>query len=284
MTAWSCPRYPDGSDGTPTAGACGGFGNRAEMRSLVDDSTGSTGKSDRSGSNDSRTCSKSRWCRGGPPSAPCATWPATAWWRDSATAPTARAGAAGSPTSRALPPSRRIGRRVLLASTRAVRPHVPGGFRRPSGRRHGPACGLSGSSTGEGVTGVVVDIGCAYGPFLDALKEHGVPGYGVEVSAAAVAYVRKKLGIPALCGSFEDAARGALPRRISAVTLWYVIEHFTGHRPRPAQGLLAPSPGRRARFLDAERPGDLRAKKRPGDSSATARRTISRFSLQRASG
>ena len=96
--------------------------------------------------------------------------------------------------------------------------------------------------TGEGVDGVVVDIGCAYGPFLDALKEQGVPGYGVEVSSTAAAYVRKKLGIPAFCGSFENAPRAALPRRISAVTLWYVIEHFTDTDLvlRKASSLLPP--------------------------------------------
>jgi 2-polyprenyl-3-methyl-5-hydroxy-6-metoxy-1,4-benzoquinol methylase len=96
--------------------------------------------------------------------------------------------------------------------------------------------------TGEHVDGVVVDIGCAYGPFLDALKEEGVPGYGVDVSPEAVAYVRKSLGIPALCGSFENAARASLPRRISAVTLWYVIEHFidTDLVLRKAASLLPP--------------------------------------------
>jgi 2-polyprenyl-3-methyl-5-hydroxy-6-metoxy-1,4-benzoquinol methylase/spore coat polysaccharide biosynthesis predicted glycosyltransferase SpsG len=96
--------------------------------------------------------------------------------------------------------------------------------------------------TAKGVDGVVVDIGCAYGPFLDALKEEGVPGYGVDVAPEAVAYVRKKLGIPALCGSFEEAARADLPRRISAVTLWYVIEHFidTDLVLRKASSLLPP--------------------------------------------
>ena len=96
--------------------------------------------------------------------------------------------------------------------------------------------------TAKGVDGVVVDIGCAYGPFLDALKEEGVPGYGVDVSSAAVAYVRKNLGIPALCGSFEDARRADLPRRISAVTLWYVVEHFvdTDLVLRKASSLLPP--------------------------------------------
>jgi 2-polyprenyl-3-methyl-5-hydroxy-6-metoxy-1,4-benzoquinol methylase/ribosomal protein S27AE len=79
---------------------------------------------------------------------------------------------------------------------------------------------------GERSVGAVVDVGCAYGPFLDALKESGMPGYGVDVSPGAVAYVRKKLGIPAVCAVFEDMGRKDLPRRVSAVTLWYVIEHF----------------------------------------------------------
>ena len=94
----------------------------------------------------------------------------------------------------------------------------------------------------EGVDGVVVDIGCAYGPFLSALQDEGIPGYGVDVAPEAVAYVRKKLGIPALCGSFEDATRANLPRRIAAVTLWYVIEHFvdTDLVLRKAASLLPP--------------------------------------------
>jgi 2-polyprenyl-3-methyl-5-hydroxy-6-metoxy-1,4-benzoquinol methylase/ribosomal protein S27AE len=79
---------------------------------------------------------------------------------------------------------------------------------------------------GERPAGAVVDIGCAFGPFLDALRESGMPGYGVDVSPDAVAYVKKKLRIPAVCAAFEDIGRSALPRRISAVTLWYVIEHF----------------------------------------------------------
>lgn len=79
---------------------------------------------------------------------------------------------------------------------------------------------------GERSVGAVVDVGCAYGPFLDVVKESGMPGYGVDVSPGAVAYVRKKLGIPAACAPFEELERKSLPRRISAVTMWYVIEHF----------------------------------------------------------
>ncbi len=80
---------------------------------------------------------------------------------------------------------------------------------------------------GESPDGMIVDVGCAYGPFLDAAKEGGLPGYGIDVAPDAVAYVRKKLGIPALRAAFETVKRPALPRRIAAVTMWYVIEHFT---------------------------------------------------------
>ena len=74
--------------------------------------------------------------------------------------------------------------------------------------------------------GVVVDIGCAYGPFLDAVRESGMPGYGVDVSPEAVAHVRGTLRIPALCSSFEKLERRSLPRKVAALTLWYVLEHF----------------------------------------------------------
>lgn len=95
---------------------------------------------------------------------------------------------------------------------------------------------------GDLTDGVVVDIGCAYGPFLDALKESGMPGYGVDVSPEAVTFVRKKLGIPAVCAAFEDMGRKSLPHRVSAVTLWYVIEHFqqTDLAIRRAAALLPP--------------------------------------------
>lgn len=95
---------------------------------------------------------------------------------------------------------------------------------------------------GDQTDGVVVDIGCAFGPFLEALKESGLPGYGVDVSAEAVKYVRKKLGIPAVCAAFEDIGRKSLPHRVSAVTLWYVIEHFqqTDLVIRKAAALLPP--------------------------------------------
>jgi 2-polyprenyl-3-methyl-5-hydroxy-6-metoxy-1,4-benzoquinol methylase len=80
---------------------------------------------------------------------------------------------------------------------------------------------------GEETDGAVVDVGCAFGPFLDTLKAAGIPGYGIDVFPEAVSYVKNKLQIPALCAAFEDVNRKSLPRQIAAITMWYVIEHFT---------------------------------------------------------
>ena len=79
---------------------------------------------------------------------------------------------------------------------------------------------------GTAVPGTIVDVGCAYGPFLDALRSEGLRGFGVDVSGDAVSHVRRVLRLPAARGAFEDLPRAALPGRIAAVTMWYVIEHF----------------------------------------------------------
>jgi SAM-dependent methyltransferase len=81
--------------------------------------------------------------------------------------------------------------------------------------------------TEAGLDGAVLDVGCAYGPFLSSAKDEGLAGFGIDVSEEAVSYVRKKLGLPAVCSSFETVPRHRLPGRISAVTFWFVIEHFT---------------------------------------------------------
>jgi len=80
--------------------------------------------------------------------------------------------------------------------------------------------------SGESTDGVMVDVGCAFGPFLSAAADLRLACFGIDVSEQAVRYVRKELGVPAICSSFEAAQRRQLPRRISAITLWYVIEHF----------------------------------------------------------
>lgn len=85
----------------------------------------------------------------------------------------------------------------------------------------------------------ILDIGCAYGPFLSAARGLGFLPFGLDPAADAVRHVRDTLGIPAAEGFFPDLdPASALGRdRFDAVTLWYVIEHF----PRLAPVLEAAS-------------------------------------------
>jgi 2-polyprenyl-3-methyl-5-hydroxy-6-metoxy-1,4-benzoquinol methylase/spore coat polysaccharide biosynthesis predicted glycosyltransferase SpsG len=81
---------------------------------------------------------------------------------------------------------------------------------------------------------LLLDIGCAYGPFLAAAREAGFSPAGVDPAEDAVRYVRRELGIPAAAGFFPGCpipppagfAGGAASPLFDAVTLWYVIEHF----------------------------------------------------------
>ncbi len=95
----------------------------------------------------------------------------------------------------------------------------------------------------DGSEAMIIDVGCAYGPFLAALRESGFRPFGIDVSADAVRYVRQKLGIPAIHGGFETLKRRLLPAgRIKGITLWYVLEHFIDldGAIRKAAALLAP--------------------------------------------
>ena len=92
----------------------------------------------------------------------------------------------------------------------------------------------------------ILDVGCAYGPFLAAAKEFGWNPVGTDISAEAVNYVCNTLQLPACQAPFP-----VLPARFpftvektfteqhnqsisiplesggfSAVTMWFVIEHF----------------------------------------------------------
>jgi 2-polyprenyl-3-methyl-5-hydroxy-6-metoxy-1,4-benzoquinol methylase len=79
----------------------------------------------------------------------------------------------------------------------------------------------------RGRGGAVVDVGCAFGPFLDAVRDAGLSAFGIDISRDAVRYVKNTLGIPAIRAEFENITRGVLPPgSIRAVTFWYVIEHF----------------------------------------------------------
>jgi spore coat polysaccharide biosynthesis predicted glycosyltransferase SpsG/2-polyprenyl-3-methyl-5-hydroxy-6-metoxy-1,4-benzoquinol methylase len=71
----------------------------------------------------------------------------------------------------------------------------------------------------------LLDIGCAYGPFLSAAKDAGFSPLGLEPAQDAVRYVQKNLSLPAVQGFFPNCPLPA-PSIYDAVTLWYVIEHF----------------------------------------------------------
>jgi SAM-dependent methyltransferase len=90
-------------------------------------------------------------------------------------------------------------------------------------KRLGSICRILGRGTGR-----LLDIGCAYGPFLSAAREEGFESLGIDPSADAVRYVREKLGIEARAGFFPELSAPLLPegQRFRAITLWYVIEHF----------------------------------------------------------
>ncbi len=83
---------------------------------------------------------------------------------------------------------------------------------------------LSGSKTRK----VLLDIGCAYGPFLFAAQGKGYQGFGLDISEDAVGHVRDELAIPALAVNFHQFSWEMFsePKKPDLVSLWYVIEHF----------------------------------------------------------
>jgi 2-polyprenyl-3-methyl-5-hydroxy-6-metoxy-1,4-benzoquinol methylase len=75
--------------------------------------------------------------------------------------------------------------------------------------------------------GGLLDIGCAYGAFLASARDAGFERCaGIDVSAAAVDYVRGELRIDAVRGFFPEDQLPQNMRKFDALTLWYVIEHF----------------------------------------------------------
>jgi 2-polyprenyl-3-methyl-5-hydroxy-6-metoxy-1,4-benzoquinol methylase len=76
----------------------------------------------------------------------------------------------------------------------------------------------------------LLDVGCAYGPFLQAAAEGGFRAHGLDVAREAVRYVRDQLGIPCGLGDFTaDAGLREIEGAelgFDVITMWYVIEHF----------------------------------------------------------
>ncbi|MDR0497505.1 MAG: methyltransferase domain-containing protein [Treponema sp.] len=76
----------------------------------------------------------------------------------------------------------------------------------------------------------LLDIGCAYGPFLAAAAEAGFAPFGMDPVEDAVRYVKDELGFTAWHGFFPaalpDELHQAKADTFDVITLWFVIEHF----------------------------------------------------------
>ncbi|MDR1108380.1 MAG: class I SAM-dependent methyltransferase [Spirochaetaceae bacterium] len=76
----------------------------------------------------------------------------------------------------------------------------------------------------------LLDLGCAYGPFLAAARDLGFSPVGMDAAEDALRYVREKLGFPAFQGFFPESPLEFQERSFEVITLWYVIEHFEDPR------------------------------------------------------
>jgi SAM-dependent methyltransferase len=73
----------------------------------------------------------------------------------------------------------------------------------------------------------LLDVGCAYGAFLQAAQEQGFRAEGLDISPTAAGYVSDRLGIPCLMEDFTSPSGIGRPSgRYDVLTLWYAIEHF----------------------------------------------------------
>jgi len=128
------------------------------------------------------------------------------------------------------PHIRSMGHRRLEEVTRAISRFR--GARSRSSRFQENAVSSRVATSGTARAPRLIDLGCAYGPFLSAAAEHGYEAVGVDVSKAAVSYVVSELGFAAFCMTLEKlAASTDRPAELenggaSVVTMWYVIEHI----------------------------------------------------------
>jgi 2-polyprenyl-3-methyl-5-hydroxy-6-metoxy-1,4-benzoquinol methylase len=72
----------------------------------------------------------------------------------------------------------------------------------------------------------VFEIGCAYGFFLDEVKNDVAVASGIDISADATRYARETKGVDAITGSYSEYTA---PTDVGVVAMWDTIEHL----PRP---------------------------------------------------
>jgi 2-polyprenyl-3-methyl-5-hydroxy-6-metoxy-1,4-benzoquinol methylase/spore coat polysaccharide biosynthesis predicted glycosyltransferase SpsG len=111
----------------------------------------------------------------------------------------------------------------------------------------------------------LLDIGCAYGPFLVAAREEGFSPQGIDPSEDAIRYVTQNLNIPALQGFFPHSSFLIPHSSFSCISLWYVIEHFRDCIPVLAE------------IRTLLKPGGILAFATPSFSGVSGRFSLKRF-------
>jgi 2-polyprenyl-3-methyl-5-hydroxy-6-metoxy-1,4-benzoquinol methylase/spore coat polysaccharide biosynthesis predicted glycosyltransferase SpsG len=113
----------------------------------------------------------------------------------------------------------------------------------------------------------LLDIGCAYGPFLAAAQEEGFSPHGIDPSEDAIRYVTQNLNIPAVQGFFPDnySLFTLHYSLFTIISLWYVLEHFRDCVPVLAE------------IRKLLKPGGVLAFATPSFSGVSGRFSLKRF-------
>lgn len=73
-------------------------------------------------------------------------------------------------------------------------------------------------------TGKLMDVGCAFGEFLDVVVENRWEAYGVEPSSFSGKYLKKRFNNNVVISTFKDGLFSA--RSFDVITMFEVIEHL----------------------------------------------------------
>jgi SAM-dependent methyltransferase len=89
--------------------------------------------------------------------------------------------------------------------------------------------------------GELIEIGCAYGFFLDEARQHGWRIQGLEPSSHAASEASRLLGIDISSRPFTELTLD--PESVDAVAMWDVIEHLPNPRATLAKAAATLRPG-----------------------------------------
>ena len=73
--------------------------------------------------------------------------------------------------------------------------------------------------------GSLLEVGCAYGLFLDEAKTHYECVAGVDICETPIAYAKQKLGLNVQCKGFQEIDFG--DQRFDVICLWDTVEHLS---------------------------------------------------------